>query len=290
MIVDAHYHLDERIEPVDTLIKKMDQASIDKTALIATPVEPFTVGRLAGIMSGLIRKSLMSGFVLPGMLAYMSTVTGKGRFKVLTHTYAIYDNPDNMQVASVLTAHPNRFYGWIFVNPSFSDPIPEIERRRAEPGWIGVKCHPFWHRYALNRLDTTAAYCRDHGLPLLVHLGAGRARGDFTYLPARYPGLKVIYAHAGIPYYRSLWADICDRETVYVDLSSPYLDASLRRETVKTLGAHKCIYGSDGPYGYHDEKGGYDHMAILQEIDQLPVSSGDKEKILGGNFQELILT
>ena len=288
MIIDAHYHLDERIEPVDTLIKKMGQASIDKTALIATPVEPFTVGRVAERLSGLIRKSLMSSFVWPGLLAYISTVTKKGRFKVLNQTYAIYDNPDNKQVASVLAAHPERFYGWIFVNPSFGDPIPEIERRRAEPGWIGVKCHPFWHRYALNRLDAAASYCEAHGLPLLVHLGAFRARGDFTYLPERYPGLKVIYAHAGIPYYRSLWAAIRSQENVYVDLSSPYLDASLRRVAIKTLGAHKCVYGSDGPYGYHDKDGGYDHRAILREIDGLPLSIVDKEKILSGNFRELI--
>ena len=288
MIIDAHYHLDERIETVDTLIEKMNQASIDKTALIPTLVDPFTVGPVAEGLSGLIRKSLMSGFVWPGLLAYRSTVTGKGRFKILNRTYSIYVEPDNGQVAPVLAAYPDRFYGWIFVNPSVSDPIKEIEHRRATPGWIGVKCHPFWHCYPVNHLDATAAYCEAHGLPLLIHLGGGKARGNFTFLPERYPELKVIYAHAGIPYYRSLWSDIRDRKNVFVDLSSPYLDESLRGEAVKVLGGHKCIYGSDGPYGYHDKDGGYDHGAILREIHRLPVSSGDKEKILGGNFQQLM--
>ena len=46
-----------------------------------------------------------------------------------------------------MRAHPDRFWGWVFVNPRAADPQAELERWAGEPGWIGVKAHPFWHRW-----------------------------------------------------------------------------------------------------------------------------------------------
>src|SRR5207248_178361 len=110
--------------------------------------------------------------------------------------------------------------------------------------------------------------CQERGKPMLVHLGAGAHRGDFRRLPERFPRLNVIYAHAGIPWYGTLWDDAVRRENVFVDLSSPYLDKALRHRALRALGASRCLYGSDGPYGYPARDGGYDHGAILRQIEQ----------------------
>ncbi|MBU0993351.1 MAG: amidohydrolase [Proteobacteria bacterium] len=288
MIIDAHYHLDERMEPIDTLIEKMNQTSIDKVVLIAALVDPFAVDHLAEKLSGLIRKSLMGSFRPLGIMGYNSTVTGRGQFKILTSTYTIYEKPDNDEVMHAMKKYPDRFYGWIFVNPKCFDPIKEIEERRQISGWIGVKCHPFWHQYPIRLLTDTAKYCEDSGLPLLVHLGGKKERGDFRYLPDQFPELKIIYAHAGIPFYRELWDDIKIRKNVWIDLSSPYLDEYVRNEALKTLGPSRCIFGSDGPFGYEDTDGGYDHGAIIREIDRFPISTKEKAKIFNENFREII--
>ena len=113
-----------------------------------------------------------------------------------------------------MMSHPDRFTGWFFVNPTAPGALDELSRRLRSRGWFGVKAHPFWHRYPVAALDDAAALCQDLGKPMLVHLGAGAERGDFRRLPDRFPRLKVVYAHAGIPWYRTLWADAARRENV----------------------------------------------------------------------------
>ena len=73
-------------------------------------------------------------------------------------------------------------------------------------------------------------------------------------------------------------------KNVYIDLSSSYLDEPLRRQAVQALGADKCLYGSDGPFGYPAEDNMYEHGAILIKMNHMPLSAAEKEKILGGNF------
>ncbi|MCF8029177.1 MAG: hypothetical protein K9K81_12495 [Desulfobacteraceae bacterium] len=50
------------------------------------------------------------------------------------------------------------------------------------------------------------------------------------------------------------------------------------------LGPEKCMYGTDGPFGYPAADGKYDHGAILSEIRQFPISFADQEKITGKNL------
>src|SRR6266852_2641377 len=179
MIVDAHYHLDPRLEPIDRLLAQMREHRIDRVALIATVCDPLRIG-------------------------------GSGR----------------------------RF------------------------------------AQAMRRALAGAA----------PRLGAGAERGDFRRLPDRFPRLKVVYAHAGIHWYRALWADAARRDNVFVDLSSPYLDKALRYEALRALGAARCLYGSDGPYGYPTADGGYDHGAILGQIQRSGLAARDLDRVLGVNF------
>ncbi|MFW6335337.1 MAG: amidohydrolase family protein [Desulfosalsimonas sp.] len=221
-----------------------------------------------------------------GLLMYESTVTKDCKFSVPGVKCDIYMRPDNSLVKRAMEAHPDRFWGWFFINPSLEDSISKLESEMTGPGWAGVKCHPFWHRYAVSLLDDAAAWCAEKNLPLLIHLGGRKDNGNFRYLPERHPGLRLIYAHAGVPHYKRLWDYISGRENLYIDLSSPYLDEKLRLEALGAVGPEKCMYGTDGPFGYPAEDGMYDHGAILSEIRRLPVSEHERGKILGGNFLE----
>ena len=290
MIVDAHYHLEDRLETVDRLLGQMDRHGISRIALIPAMQDPFYLGRIAGKAGGLMRWVLMGKWRSVGLFLYRTMVTADGKFRLLNKTYMIYDTPDNESVSRVMQAHPDRFYGWIFVNPRVTDSMAIVEKWVGQPGWIGVKAHPFWHRYPVAVLNDVAAYCSDKDLPILVHLGGDRERGDYRYLPEHYPRLKVVYAHAGVPFYRELWDYAKSKNNIFVDLSSPYLNEPLRFTAVKALGAEKCLYGTDGPIGYTDINGSYDHGKILNEILQWPLSDADKEQITGGNFREITST
>ncbi len=288
MIIDMHYHLDERMEPIQRLVDQMDQHGIDKVVLIAAMVDPFHVEGTTEKISNLMRKMLTGSFNRVGLLIYESLVTSDSRLKVLNKSYKIDPYPDNGLVAKAIADYPDRFYGWFFINPLGGDTHRDIENNGSKEQWLGIKCHPFWHRYPISKLDDTAAYCLERNKPMLIHLGGGKENGDYSYLPKKYPDLKLIYAHAGLPYYRKIWPYIKEKKNVYVDLSSPYLDEPLRRDAVQALGADKCLYGSDGPFGYPAEDNMYDHGAILSEIERMPLSTAEKEKILGGNFAAIM--
>ena len=289
MIIDCHMHYDPKLFPLDRMVASMNSHGVDRTALIAPLCEPFYLESKAKKIAGdIMRAGLLHANSL-GRMIYQSTLSSKGYFILLGKKYRIYDNPDNSTIAEAIAKYPDKFLGWIFVNPAVDKkPVSEIEKWSSNPKMVGVKAHPFWHRYATELLDPIAGWCREHGYPLLIHLGSYGGSGDYRRLPEKYPGLKVIYAHAGIPYYRALWAYIKDKKNVYIDLSSPYLNQKLIRMAVDFLGAEKCLYGTDGPYGAQREGEDYDYGLIKDWIASLPLSDKELEKVFSGNFESLI--
>ncbi len=288
MVIDCHMHLDPEMFTVDRMLASMDLNGIDKTALIATVVEPFYLGGSVRVNGQrLLRNTLLRANRL-GRVIYQSTVTGKGYFMLLGKKYRIYEKPDNAPVAKAVQAHPDRFFGWIFVNPAKDpDPVAEIEKWSGIPGMIGVKAHPFWHAYPVSQLESAAAWCRENGFPMLIHLGQKAGSGDYELLPRKFPGLKLLYAHAGVPYFRALWDYAKGRKDVHVDLSSPYVDKKVSCGALDVLGAGRCLYGTDGPYGEQDPGDDYDYGDIKNRLESM-LSGPEREAVLGANFEALI--
>ena len=235
----------------------------------------------------------MAGALLPrlligrlrflGRLLYNSTVTSDGHLSTLGIKYDLYHAPDNAYINRVLQEYPDKFYGWIFVNPKTMDPVEEVENWAGRQGWIGVKTHPFWHSYPIAMLDDVAALCVDKDFPILMHLGADQENGNYRYLPERHPRLQIIYAHAATPFFREVWNYAREKENIFVDLSSPiYMNARITAKVVEELGVERCLYGTDGPYANATQG------RMLELIFRLPVSEGEKERILGRNFLGLV--
>jgi len=289
MTIDCHMHYEPQMFPLDRMVASMESHGIEKTALISTMVEPFSLeGKAKKVAGDMMRAGLLHANPL-GQVFYQSTLSGKGYFVLLGKKYRIYDRPDNASIADAIERYPDKFVGWIFINPVFdADSVAEIEKWSANPGMVGVKAHPFWHRYPVEKLDSAAAWCRDNGYPLLIHLGCRGGSGDYERLPEKFPGLKVLYAHAGIPYYRKLWAYMKNKKDVYIDLSSPYLDEKLIRTAVDSVGPDRCLYGTDGPYGSQPEGQDYDYGLMKGWVESLPLSDEALRKISSENFQAII--
>jgi predicted TIM-barrel fold metal-dependent hydrolase len=288
MIIDTHYHLDECMETVGKLLDHMERYSISRVALMPPLNAPFKIDWLTIKSTKPFQRMLNGRWQKSGLAIYKATVSNDGKYRIGAKRYPIYDNPDNESVARAIKAHPDKFLGWIAVNPNTTDPVAELEKRAGEAGWIGVKTHPFMYRHPVAMLDNAAAYCAEKGWPVLMHLGADRERGDFRYLPDRHPKLKIIYAHAGLPFFSTLWEYAREKNNVFVDFSPSLLDTSIKVGALKVLGPGKCLYGSDSPYGYPDADGAHDYPRVLNSILQFPVSDGDKKLILGENFGRII--
>lgn len=289
VVVDSHAHLDVRMLDLAPLVAKLDAAGVDRVALIPPLNDPLphTPERLLAAVRVLMQSA-------PGRLLaegiHRTTITRQGHLRLSGHVYEIYPFPDNGVVARALEQHPDRFLGWIFLNPRHAGPeaaLEELERWRAVPGMVGIKLHPHWHDYPTKRLDPILKRAEELRLPVLIHLGF-RKRGDIWTLAERFPRLRIICAHAGVPFYQKLWKLARRRDNLFVDLSSPYIDEKLARAAVAAVGPQRCLYGTDSPYGFPEADHTYDYGRILGWVERMPLRSEERERVLGGNFLELI--
>jgi predicted TIM-barrel fold metal-dependent hydrolase len=287
MIIDCHYHLDTRIQSMENLIEKMDQNEIDKTALMPTMWDP--PPETAEFALKLLRFLLYHRFFRPLAQKLAAKFSPEGDIILPKETVKIYQDPDNKSVADAMAEYPDRFIGWIFVNPAGKNNAElEYANWKDTPGFIGVKAHPFWHRFEPKELMPVAAKASQAGLPLLIHAGFA-AHGDFMPLVHEIPGLKLILAHAGFPAYADTWPVIQDFKNVYVDLSADaYVDGKVSQQAVDFLGVERCLFGTDGPYGHRSDDGVFDNGRIKRRLERLFPDKQVQRQLLGENFRRMI--
>ena len=115
MIIDCHYHLEERVFTVDRLISEMQKSGIDKIALMGSIVGPFA--EPPRILVGALQLLLENTFSRCLGKAFISNFTDHGDVKILGKPYPIQTDPDNEGIFETVSKHPDKFFGWIFVNP-----------------------------------------------------------------------------------------------------------------------------------------------------------------------------
>ncbi|RID86229.1 hypothetical protein D1953_10675 [Peribacillus asahii] len=285
MIVDCHFHVDETMLTLEQMIEGMDKNNVTKTALIAPMNETmFEVNSAFQHNVQRLFRSLILHAPQIGLKIYDGLVKD-GYLKLYGNSYKIFTKPNNDIVAAAIDRFPNRFLGWVTVNPMIPVSMEEVELYLHKPNFIGVKVHPFMHQYSIKALDPLAAMCESKGIPMIIHLSS--ERDSYKYLPEHYPKLKLIYAHAGLPFWKKLWKYVKDQPNVFVDTSSDYLNSSLVKKAVESLGYRKVLYGCDGPYGMKTFNE-YDYSAKKDWIDSLQIPDNEKEYILGKNFLEMI--
>ncbi len=286
MIIDCHYHLDERLLKTDELISRMDANGVDKVALMGAMVEPFK--EPPAFLVGLLQFLLTHKALRAIGKSLVATFDDRGDIKILGKVYKIDKDPDNEEVFNAVKKRPGRFLGWIFVNPrGKNDPVKEFEKWKGSQGVIGIKAHSFWHHFKPVELAPVASELVKIGKPLLIHVGFGE-EGDFYNLLKEVPKLKLILAHAGFPVYRETWEKIKDKKNVYVDLSqTSYVGDSITRQAVEYLGVERCLFGTDGPFGFYAADGKFDYGFIKRRIERLFPDKGVRERLFGGNFAEL---
>jgi hypothetical protein len=286
MVIDCHYHLEERVLDADALLKEMDRSGVEKVALMGSMVAPFHEPPrfLISALQVLLENRSLRGIGK----ALVSNFTDKGEVKILGLPYFIEPDPDNAGVFSAVQAHPDRFLGWVFVNPRGRfNPLDELEKYRDSPGFVGVKAHPFWHHFKPVELTEVAQRLAKIGKPLLIPAGFGE-EGDFEALLHNVPDLKLILAHAGFPGYADTWERIRAYKNVYLDVSqTSYTSERATLGAARAIGIDRLFYGTDGPYGFHGADGRYDYGFIKRRIERIFPDRGVQKRLLGETFAEV---
>ncbi|MGD9132303.1 MAG: amidohydrolase family protein [Desulfobacterales bacterium] len=287
MIIDCHYHFETRLLTEAQLLKKMDECGVDKVALMGVMCDPLpeTPEFLLKLLRFLLTHR--SFRFIAKILA--AKFTPEGDLKIPAGIIHLYPAPKNEPVFQAVADKPDRFLGWVFVNPrGEKDQIQELNRWKDNPGFIGVKAHPFWHRCPPVELLPVAEQLAKMGKPLLIHAGFD-AHGDYDALLQKVPDLKLVLAHAGFPLYFDTWKRIKDNPNVYVDLSqTSYLNDRTTKQAVEYLGIERCLFGTDGPYGVHGDDYLFDYSFIKRRIERLFPDRENQKKLLGENFSKFI--
>jgi uncharacterized protein len=186
----------------------------------------------------------------------------------------------NRQVARIVASRPKRFYGFAFGHA-------ERDRGRvydlvqiavAQYGFVGIKVH----RYDARITREVCEVARAFSLPVLYDLIAEVSIAEL--LATEYPEVNFIFPHLGS------FADDWRAQLTLIDhlVRHPnlYADtAGVRRfdlleQAVKRAGAHKILFGSDGPWL---------HPAVeLAKIHALHLTPTEAALVLGGNLLRLI--
>lgn len=287
MIIDCHYHFDHKLLAENALLKKMDECEVDKVALMGVINEP--IPKPPEFLLRIFRFSWSHRSFRFIAKAMSNSFTPEGDIKLPTGIFKIFPNPNNEAIFQAIDNNPNRFLGWVFVNPrGEKDQVQELDNWKNHPGFIGVKAHPFWHRYEPIELLPVAEQLSKNGKPLLIHAGYG-SHGNYDILLKKLPDLKLLLAHAGFPLYSETWNIIKNYKNVYIDLSqSSYLNDRMTKEAIDFLGVEKCLFGTDGPYGVHGTDDLFDYSFIKRRIEKLFPDKEIKKRLLGENFLEFI--
>jgi predicted TIM-barrel fold metal-dependent hydrolase len=289
MIIDSHCHLDHENSP-EKMIQAMDAGGVDQIVLFAAACE-----NLPSVPKSLLwfgRTVLRSPFRNIAVSIYEDAVMSRpGKIKVSGRFHQIHARPDNKPVSEAMKQYPDRFIGFVFLNPKDNPNVmAELELGVREYKMRGVKVHPWFHDYDPGAmLQDVAAKCQELNLPILMHLGSRPETSNIQNLVTRFPRLNFILAHLGIPWFQKTWAMARDLPNIYLDISGPYLSKSIVAKAVKTIGPDKLIYGTDAPYGLRTTRPGELSYADSRSwVDSLPISEKKKERIFSGNILSLI--
>jgi len=284
MIIDSHAHLEEEI-PAEKVIQLMDRDGVDATVVFAPAMEslPSTPDGLLAFFRFLLNSPLN-----PLARKIYNGYVREGNLRVSGKDYRIHRDPDNASVGAKARAYPDRLHFYAFINPRGSrDPVEVLEECRAAYDVKGVKTHAWFHEFdVLGDLLPLARRCQDLALPLLIHLGGRADTGNIVGLLDACPGLKVIVAHAGLPYFRRLWPLLDRHPGLHMDLSGPYLNDRLVEKVVRAVGSRRLLFGTDAPYGLRTPEG-YTYEPMLNWVRRLRIPDGGKEDILSGNLLRL---
>jgi hypothetical protein len=156
----------------------------------------------------------------------------------------------NALVADAVAGFPERFRGFITVNPHYPDESADELKRRYDQGWRLIKLHTGTHEHPADGPGYRRVWelAQVRGLHLLSHSFPSPAR--LATLAATYPNVTIQVAHAAsfpavLPEYYAVCAA---HPNVYLDLCGSVLWRGLLEEMVAGAGADRVLFGTDIPF------------------------------------------
>ncbi len=196
--------------------------------------------------------------------------------------------PANRMVAAAINQHPDRFFGWVRVDP-WQGPkaLSELKAGIEELGLNGLLLHPYEELFQISdhKVDPLMEYAEMRGFPVMIEAGYHLLSHplDVAELAHRFPKVKIIGTHglqmddAG---FALTDADLAMRECSNIVMESSGMYAPDNMLTVVgKLGVDRLIFGSHSPWLNLEFE--------IDRIERLSISTVQKEKVFGSNILTL---
>ncbi|MBC7541230.1 MAG: amidohydrolase family protein [Candidatus Sericytochromatia bacterium] len=196
-----------------------------------------------------------------------------------------------------VTRDEPRFVPFGTVHPDDADRAAIVSRCLIDQGFAGLKLHCSVQRMPCDdpRLDPVYEIVQDAGRAVIIHAGTAPYRDAHTgvvharRLVARFPDLKVVFAHLGMWEVEAFGALAAANANVYLDCSSviayPRFTAQMDLDWLGGFFeqlADKILWGSDYPYLESD------YEAPLLGLWEMGLSAAAVAKIRHDNAQRLL--
>jgi predicted TIM-barrel fold metal-dependent hydrolase len=226
-----------------------------------------------------------NGVAMAGLVANV-VQNGVGGELLATHVDEVYP---------VLQKHPDRFFGWVGINPlGGRETLRYIEYAVKELGFIGVHIYPHWFGVPINDRTYWPIYskCCELDIPVTIQVGRQSPRSG-ARLCARpilldevafdFPELTIIGLHIGVPWDAEMTSVVWSYENVYImaDAHPPrswsrhLLDFIAQRDWGNRDGMDRVMWGTDWPVQNLTQS--------IAEVRVLDIPEEAKTKILGTN-------
>lgn len=207
---------------------------------------------------------------------------------------------DDATTAACIRRYPDKFVGFAYSDPRRPDCMELLAHAHQELGMTGVKYGPIYNGVPLDdpRMDPIYAYCVEHDLPLLMHMGTTFARNAPVELgrpihvepvALRYPDLKMVLAHMGHPWHEEAIIVARKQPNVYLELAAihyrPWQFYNVMIAAQEYLVTDKIFFGTDYPFSSVEESlAGLRAVNAVAEGTRLPrVSDQAIEGIIHSN-------
>lgn len=208
----------------------------------------------------------------------------------VTSTLACYNDcpRGNAEIEAVLRRHPDRFFGYITVNPNPpGQAVAELERWKGFHRPPLIKLHPALHKYPVHgeHYKPIWDYANQHEAVVLVHTWDSDPNcGPLLFPPiARaHPKARILLGHSGVTW-RGIMQAMEAAEAapnLFLDLASSQRHRLILEKCARRVGAERILFGSDMPF--------LEASMTLAHVLTAKISDAEKEKILRTNFLTLV--
>lgn len=221
-----------------------------------------------------------------GMLVSMDTL-GIDKAFITPHVAAIGADfkYGNDMVIETVRKYPERFIGYVTINPSYVEEIKdEIERCFSVKGIKGIKLHPSSHGCPIDHKNYQTVYeiADEKRYPILIHVWGKDEVAIINRLAPKYPGAQFIMGHGGAEA-RAMEdaSEVINRHNnAYVDTAISMAPQGNIEWFVKESGSKKILFGTDMPF--------YDPRHTFGRVAMADISDDEKRDIFGLNAKRLL--